>query len=40
MIITSLVILVDGFRKNHQRVADKYVGHVFGKQFIDAFEQM
>lgn len=30
VIITSLVILVDGFRKYYQRVADEYVSNVFG----------
>lgn len=31
VIITSLIILVDGFRKNHEGIADEYVGDVFGK---------
>lgn len=40
VIITSLIILVDGFRKNYQGITNKYVGHVLGKQFIDTFEQI
>ena len=40
MITVSLVILVDSFRKGDQRVTDKQMGYVLGKQFIDAFEQM